>query len=92
MEADLRALLARDARACVKMPRTSSMTTVDAALDGLVDRAFGDPGRLQDAVDLLGDEHAEALALLRRAVRRAADPQPPGPPRPFSAPDAPQLR
>jgi hypothetical protein len=65
---------------------------VDAALNGLVDRAFGDPGRLRDAVDLLGDEHAEAQALLRRAVRRAADPQPPGPPRPFAAPDAPRLR
>ena len=87
VEADLRALLARDARACVKMLRTSSMTTVDAALDGLVDRAFGDPGRLRDAVDLLGEEHGEAQALLRRAARRAADPQPPGPPRPFSAPD-----
>jgi hypothetical protein len=35
---------------------------------------------------------AETQALLRPAERRAADPQPPGPPRPFSAPDAPRLR
>ena len=44
--------------------------------------------RLLDARDLLGARDQSARALLLMASRRAADPQPPQPPGPFSPPDA----
>jgi hypothetical protein len=64
--------------------------TVDAVLDYLVSRSFGSADRLLDARDLLGAQDQGARALLLRASRRAADPIPPCPPRPFAPPDAPR--
>jgi len=90
VEADIRAKLGRNARTEVRLLRASSDTTVDAAIDRLVGTAYGSPDRLRDAADLLGPEDAAddvegqgARPLLRRAVRRAADPIPPAPPQPF---------
>jgi hypothetical protein len=91
VEADVRARVAADARAWVRLLRERNTTTPDIAIDRLIDRAFGSPDRLRDAAELLGDEHREARALLVRATRLAADPQPPAPPRPFAPPDAPRL-
>jgi hypothetical protein len=88
--AGLRHRLARDAQIGVAELRDSSTTTVDAVLDYLVERSYGSAERLLDARDLLGEPDAEARALLLRASRRAADPIPPGPPKPFSPPDAPR--
>ncbi len=90
VESDLRVQLGRHAVLGVKQLRHSSMTSVDAVLDYLIDRAFKSPERLLDAMDLLGQQDAGARALLNRAARLAADPQPPRPPRPFAAPDAPR--
>ena len=64
--------------------------TLDSVINYLVSRAYGSPDRLLDARDRLGQPDAEARALLFRASRTAADPQPPAPPRLFSAPDAPR--
>jgi hypothetical protein len=91
VEADIRQQLAEHAKLEVRLLRASSATTPDAAIDRLVDRAFGSPERLLDARELLGDEEDQgARALLLRASRRAADPQPPAPPKPFAPPDAPR--
>ena len=84
VEDDLRHQLSRDAVIGVKQLRHGSMTTTDSVLDYLVSRAYGSPDRLLDARDLLGQQDAEARALLLRA----ADPVPPQPPRPFAPPDA----
>jgi hypothetical protein len=97
VEQDIRVKLGRNARTEVLWLRTSSASSVDAAIDRLVTTAHGSPDGLRDAVDLRGpevdDEDVEtrgAQALLRRAVRRAADPQPQAPPKPFLPPDAPR--
>jgi len=91
VESDLRHQLAEQARLEVKLLRASSDSTPNAAIDRLIDRAFGDPVRLRDAAALLGGEDQEALALLTRAQRLAAFPvQDPHPPKPFSPPDAPR--
>ena len=66
-----------------------SQATVDSAIDYLIDRAYKSPDRLLDARDLLGEPDLDARALLLRASRRAADPIPPGPRKPFQAPDVP---
>ena len=88
VETDLRHQLAWDAVIGEAQLRRSAMTTVDSVLDDLVSRAYGDPERLLDAMDLLGQQDAGAGALLTRAARRAADPQPPQPPQSFPPPDA----
>ncbi len=88
VEADLRHQLSQDVRIAVSQLRHSSATTVDAVLDYLVERAYGCPDRLLDAMDLLGQQDAGARALLNRAARRAADPQPRQPPLPHAPPDA----
>jgi hypothetical protein len=90
VEADLRRQLSRDAQIGEAQLRHGGMTTVDSVLDYLVSRAYGSADRLLDAMELLGEQAAGARALLNRAARRAADPQPAAPPRPFSAPDAPR--
>lgn len=90
VEADIRQQLARDAQIGVKLLRRSDETSVDATLDYLVGRAYGSPDRLLNARNRLGEPDAEARALLLRASRRAADPQPAAHPRPFSPPDAPR--
>ena len=91
VESDLRDQLAVQAKLEVKLLRASSATTPDAAIDRLIDKAFGDPVRLRDAAALLGEEDQEALALLTRAHRLAQYPvQDPRPPKPFSRPDAPR--
>ena len=89
VEQDLRHQLSRDAVIGAKQLCHGSMGGVDAVLDDLVDRALKSRDRLLDARDLRGQQDAEARALLLRASRRAADPQPPQPPRPFGAPDVP---
>ena len=72
------------------MLRASSATTPDAAIDRLIDKAYGSPERLRDAAGLLGDGDQAALALLTGAHRLAQYPvQDPRPPRPFSPPAAP---
>ncbi len=91
VESDLRHLLSRDAVIGEKQLRRGNMGGVDAVLDYLVSRAYGSADRLLDARDLLGEQDHGARALLLRASRRAADPVPPEPPRPFAAPDAPRL-
>jgi hypothetical protein len=88
VEQDLRHQISPDAVVGEAQLRRGSMTTVDSVLDYLIDRAYGDPERLLDAMDLLGQQDAGARALLTRAARRAANPQPPPPPRPFAPPDA----
>jgi hypothetical protein len=89
VEADLRQQLSRDAVASVAVLHRGT-TTVEASLDYLVSRAFGDPQRLLDAMDLLDPQDAEARGLLDGTARRAADPRPPELPRPFSPPEAPR--
>jgi len=91
VESDIRHLLAGDAKWGVTQLRTTNVTTVDAVLDYLVSRSYSNPQRLLEAHAPLGEEDqgARARALLLRASRRAADPQPSAPPRPFSPPDAP---
>ena len=88
-EEGLRAKLGLDACAYVNLLR-SRTTTTDAAIDSLVRRASGSPDRLRDAADLLGEDFSEAAALLRRAVRRAADPPPLEPPQHFARWEAPR--
>jgi hypothetical protein len=91
VEADIRQQLAELAKLEVRLLRASSDTTPDAAIDRLIDKAFGSPERLRDAAGLLGGEDQEALALLARAQRLATYPvQDPRPPKPFSPPDAPR--
>ena len=80
VETDLRHQLSRDAVIGEAQLRRSAMTTVDSVLDYLVSRAYGDPERLLDAMDLLGQQDADARALLTRAARRAADPLGPAAP------------
>jgi hypothetical protein len=89
IERDARERLGQETRTTVKLLRRSE-TTFDATLDYLVSRAWGSSDRLLDARDQLGQQDAEARALLLRASRRAADPVPPQPPRPFASPDAPR--
>jgi hypothetical protein len=90
VEPELRRQLAEQARREVELLRASSATTPNAAVDRLIDKAYGSPERLRDAAALLGEEDREALALLTRAHRLAQFPvQDPSPPRPFSPPDAP---
>jgi hypothetical protein len=84
---DTRVRLGRDAQIGVSQLRYGNITTVDAVLDYLVERSFGSPERLLDARDLLGEPDMPARALLLRAPRRAADPIPPAPPKPFAPPD-----
>ena len=81
-EADLRDRLASSARSYVALVHQRK-TTPGAAVRLLAEDAFGDPARLQDAVELL-DEHqdAEARALLVRATRYADGPAGAWPPRP----------
>jgi len=88
VESDIRHRLARDAQIGSAHLRETSSTTVDAILDYLVERSYGSADRLLDARDLLGEQDQGARALLLRASRRAADPQPPQPPQPFAPPDA----
>jgi hypothetical protein len=90
VETDLRRQLSRDAVIGEKQLRRSSMTSVDSVLDYFVSRAYGSADRPLDARDQLGEQDQGARALLLRASRRAGDPQPPEPPRPFTAPDAPR--
>jgi hypothetical protein len=90
VEDDLRHQLSRDAVIGEKQLRRSSSSSVDNVFDYLVSRAYGSPDRLLDARDLLGQQDQGARALLLRASRRAADPQPAAHPRPFSPPDAPR--
>ena len=90
VEMDLRRQLSRDAVIGEAQLRRGSVTTVDSVLDYLVSRSYGSAERLLDARDLLGEQDQGARALLMRASRRAADPIPAGPPKPFSAPDAPR--
>jgi hypothetical protein len=89
VEQDFRHRLAGDAQIGEAQLRHGSMTTVDSVLDYLVSRSYGSADRLLSARDLLGANDHGARALLLRASRRAADPIPAGPPKPFSAPDAP---
>ena len=90
VEKDLRHQLSRDAVVGEKQLRRSSSSSVDSVLDYLVDGSYGSPDQPLDARDLLGALDAGARALLNRAARRAADPQPATHPRPFSPPDAPR--
>lgn len=90
MERDIRQQLGQEAITAVKVLRRGTTTTVDGAIDYLIERAYKSPDRLLDARDLLGQQDLEARALLLRASRRAADPVPPEHPRPFSPPDAPR--
>jgi len=92
VESDLRHRLARDAQIGVAQLRHGNLTTPDSVIDYLVERSFGSADRILDARDLLGEPDLEARALLLMASRRAADPIPPGPPKPFAAPDAPRPR
>jgi hypothetical protein len=89
VEVDLRHRLSREAVTSVVVLRRGT-TTVDATLDYLVSGAYGSSDRLTDARDLLGQQDIEARALLNRAARRAADPQPATHPRPFFPPDTPR--
>jgi hypothetical protein len=50
---------------------------VDASLDYLISRAYKSPDVLLDARDLLGEQDAEAGALLNRAARLARYPADP---------------
>jgi hypothetical protein len=92
VEHDIRVRLGRDAQIGVAQLRYGNMTNVDAVLDYLVGRAYGSPERILDAMELVGAEDLPARALLNRASRRAADPIPAEPPKPFSPPDAPRPR
>jgi hypothetical protein len=88
VEADLRAKLAQSARDFVVLLRRGSVRTSDAAVNQIVDHAFGSPERLRYALDLLGEDEQEPRALLTRAVRYAEDPRAPEPPRVYERPDA----
>ena len=71
---DLRHLVARDAQIAVRALRRGRYATLDASLDCLIRRAYKSADVLLDARDLLGEQDAEARALLYRAAR------PPWPP------------
>jgi hypothetical protein len=66
---DLRHLVARDAQIAVRALRRREHPNVDASLDYLISRAHKSPDVLLDARDLLGEQDAEACALLYRAAR-----------------------
>jgi hypothetical protein len=84
---DIRSGLARDAKEYAVLLRRT-LTKPDAAIDGLVTRAFGSAERLRAAAELLDEGDSEARALLVRAVRRAEDPSPPPAPTVRERPDA----
>jgi len=68
-------------------------TEPDLVISLLVRTAYGSAERLAAAVEQLTREDpaaTEALALLRRAERRAADPGEPEKPRPMPHPGAPE--
>ena len=90
MEADLREAPAESARLEVRLVRRSSRTTPSAAIDRLIDMAYGSPERLWDAAGLLGEGEQEPLALLTRAQLLVHYPVAPALPKPFSPPDAPR--
>jgi len=93
VEQDIRRKLADEAHGEVRLLRSSSITTPEASIGRLIDRAHGSPERLRDAAALLGNDDREALALLTRAHRLAQYPvADPAPPKPFSPPDAPGPR
>jgi hypothetical protein len=54
---------------------------LNASLDYLISTAYKSPDILLDARDLLGEQDAEARALLYRAARLARYPVEPEPPR-----------
>jgi hypothetical protein len=90
-EQDIRRQLAEQARGEAQLLRSGSITTPNASVHKLIDKAHGSPERLRDAAALLGEEDQEALALLTRAHRLAQFPvQDPSPPKPFSPPNAPR--
>jgi hypothetical protein len=71
---DLRRLVARDARIVVRSLRRREHPNVVASLDYLISRAYKSPDVLLDTRDLLGEQDAEARALLYRAARLARYP------------------
>ena len=77
VESDLRQLVARDAQTAVRALRRRERPGVDASLDYLISRAYKSPDVLLDARDLLGEQDAEARALLNRAARLARYPADP---------------
>jgi hypothetical protein len=77
VESDLRQLVARDAQTAVRALRRRERPGVDASLDYLISRAYKSPDALLDARDLLGEQDAEAGALLNRAARLARYPADP---------------
>jgi hypothetical protein len=81
VETDLRQLVARDAQAAVRALRRRERPSVDSSLDYLVSRAYKSPDVLLDTRDLLGEQDAEARALLYRAARLARHPVEAEPPR-----------
>ena len=92
VEQDIRDRLIREARGFPQMIRDRK-TEAELAIGMLVRTAFGSAERLAAAVEQLerdDPDATEALALLRRAVRRAADPPEPEKPRPSSPPAAPE--
>jgi hypothetical protein len=80
VETDLPQLVARDAQIAVRALRRGGVATVDASNNYLIRRAYKSPERLLDARDLLGEQDAEARALLYRAARLARYPIEPEPP------------
>jgi hypothetical protein len=82
VESDLPRLLARDAQIAVQAMRRHGSTNVEPSLDFLISRAYKSPDMLLDARDLLGEQDAEARALLYRAARLARYQVEPEPPRP----------
>jgi len=80
VESDLRQLVARDAQTAVRALRRRERPSVDASIDYLISRCKS-PDVLLDARDLLGQQDAEARALLYRAARLARYPVEPESPR-----------
>jgi hypothetical protein len=62
--------------------RSTWCTNSPSGLDYLISRAHKSPDVLLDARDLLGEQDAEARALLYRAARLGRNPVEPEPPRP----------
>ena len=77
VESDLRQLVAKDARTAVWALRRRERPSVDASLDYLIKRAYQSPDVLLDARDSLGEQDAEARALLYRAARLTGYPADP---------------